>query len=65
MANKVKVKYPHLRAASRNMGYNFSYIWRVLEQKPGFSGRTGLVDEFWAESKRLSAKQTRKEGKAK
>lgn len=61
MANKTKVKYPHLRQAAKNMGYNFSYLWRVLEGKPGFAGRAGLADEFWAESKRLSAKKARKE----
>ena len=57
MANKRKVKYPHLRRAAREMGYNFTYIWRVLEGKPGFVGRPGLVDEFWAESNRIEAER--------
>ena len=55
-----KVKYPHLRRAAREMGYNFTYIWRVLEGKPGFVGRPGLVDEFWAESNRIEAERRQK-----
>lgn len=65
MTHKRKVKYPHLRRAAREMGYNFTYIWRVLEGKPGFVGRPGLVDEFWAESNRIEAeREQRKAGRA-
>lgn len=58
MANKEKVKrrvkYPHLRRASANLGYNFTYLWRVLEGQPGFKGRAGLKEDFWAESARIT-----------
>ena len=60
MAHKKTVKYPYLREASRNMGYDFSYIWRVLEGKPGYSGRPGLTDDFWAESERLTIRNNKK-----
>lgn len=62
MAKKTKVKYPNLRQASQNIGYNFSYIWRVLEGKPGYSGRKGLKEEFWAESHRLTAANKKAKG---
>ena len=60
-ANKVKekrktpkpVKYPHLRRAAANMGYNHSYIYRVLERQPGYRGRPGLAEDYWAESARI------------
>lgn len=55
MANKRKVKYPHLRSAAREMGYNFSYLWRVLEGKPGFTGRAGLREEYHRTAARISA----------
>jgi hypothetical protein len=65
MANKRKekrrVKYPHLRRAAREMGYDFSYLWRVLEGKPGFKGRAGLKEDFWAASRRISAEKARAE----
>lgn len=68
MANKVKakrrVKYPNLRRAAERMGYNFSYLYRVLEGQPGFKGRPGLVDDFWAESERLTAERAATEGGA-
>lgn len=61
MANKVKakrrVKYPNLRRAAEAMGYNFTYLYRVLEGQPGFVGRPGLVDDFWAESARIAAER--------
>ena len=55
MANKRKVKYPHLRRAALEMGYNFSYLWRVLEGKPGFKGRAGLREEYHRTAARISA----------
>ena len=54
-ANKRVFKYPNLRRAAENMGYNFTYLWRVLEGAPGFPGRPGLVDEFWAESAKIQS----------
>ena len=55
MTNKRKVKYPHLRRAAREMGYDFSYLWRVLECKPGFKGRAGLKEEYHRTAARISA----------
>ena len=61
---KMKAKYPNLRRAAANMGYNFSYLWRVLEGQPGFKGKAGLKDEFWAESARIAAeREARKRAK--
>ena len=61
MANKRKVKrqvkYPNLRRAAERMGYNFTYLWRVLERHPGFDGRAGLREDFWVESHRISAER--------
>lgn len=54
------VKYPNLRRASANMGYNFTYLYRVLEGQPGFKGREGLREDFWAESQRISAERESK-----
>lgn len=60
---KRRVKYPHLRRAAANMGYDFSYLYRVLEGQPGFKGRAGLVDDFWLESARIEAeKQKQRKG---
>ena len=56
-ANRRQVKYPHLRRAAENMGYNYSYLWRVLEGKPGFKGRDRLVDDYWAESRRIEVER--------
>ncbi len=53
MGQKRKVKYPHLRAAAREMGYDFSYLYRVLEGQ--YKGRAGLREEFWAASARIAA----------
>ena len=42
------VKYPYLRQAAKKMGYNFSYLYRVLEGRdPHFKGRRGLKMEYW------------------
>lgn len=57
MARKRKVKYPNLRKAAENMGYNFTYIYRVLEGAPGFPGRPGLIDDFWTESAKIQAER--------
>lgn len=48
------VKYPYIREAARRMGYNFSYLWRVLEGKPHFKGRPGLVEEYWEMVERVA-----------
>lgn len=57
---KTGVKYPNLRRAAAEMGYDFTYLWRVLEGKPGFKGRAGLVDEFWAVSAQIAAERKAK-----
>ena len=54
------VKYPNLRRAAVAMGYDFTYLWRVLEGKPGFKGRAGLVEDFWAMSARIQAERDSK-----
>ena len=51
------VKYPNLRRAAAAMGYNYTYLWRVLEGKPGFKGRPGLIEDFWAMSARIAAER--------
>lgn len=53
MKEKRKVKYPWLRRAAAEMGYDFTYLWRVLEGKPGFAGRPGLAAEYWRVSARI------------
>lgn len=60
MKEKRKVKYPHLRRAAAEMGYNFTYLYRVLEGYPGFKGRNGLKAEYWRMSERIADQKTRK-----
>lgn len=63
MRVKRKIKYPNLNQAARNMGYDVSYIWRVLEGKPGYPGRAGLVEDFWKESQRIEEMKKKEKGK--
>ena len=52
------VKYPHLRRAALEMGYHFTYLWRVLDGRdPHFKGRPGLKAEFWKVSARITAEK--------
>ena len=53
MGTNRKVKYPHLRRAAREMGYNYSYLYRVLEGE--YKGRAGLRSEYWAVSAEITA----------
>lgn len=57
MKKERKVKYPHLRRAAKEMGYNFTYLYRVLEGYPGFKGRYGLKDEYWKTSSRIESEK--------
>ncbi len=69
MANKSQVKsvtrrivkYPNLRRAAIEMGYNFTYLYRVLEGRdPHFKGRKGLKDDFWRVSARITKERNDK-----
>ena len=64
MRVKPKVKYPHLRRAAREMGYDFSYLWRVLEQKSGYRGRPGLREEYLYTASQIAEEKGQKGGRA-
>ena len=60
-------KYPHLRKAAFRMGYNHTYLYRVLEGRdPHFKGRKGLKEEYWNTAKHIAAehKQAQKTTRA-
>jgi len=69
MANKAQVKitrtgrrikYPNLRRAAERMGYNFTYLYRVLEgREPHYKGRKGLKEEYWKVAAEIEAERKR------
>jgi len=61
---KRKVKYPHLRNAAKEMGYDFTYLYRVLEGYPGFKGRPGLAADYWRTSERIGRQKAMQQAKA-